>query len=138
MKYHFKQRSMYLHFNKWLRMVEMYKNSRLKVAKWLCGLYNSPMRLRIKRKFAARKIQRWFRVACALRRLVNRNRRQKHEDGLVQACTNNLFSNRVIFYAWARWWYFRHILMKKLNHERFVCKKQNFKAFKLVLRTEIQ
>ena len=56
MKYRMKQRCLFNHYNKWLYLIDIYKKSRLKIARWLCKLYNSPMfRLRIKRKFAARR-----------------------------------------------------------------------------------
>ena len=53
-----------------------YKLARLKVAKWGYTLYRSPaFRLRIKRKFAARSIQRWFFIDCQVKRLKQKNNR---------------------------------------------------------------
>ena len=56
--------------SKWLDEMMRYRLARLKVAKWGYTLYRSPaFRLRIKRKFAAKRIQRWFFIDCQVKRL---------------------------------------------------------------------
>ena len=116
-----------------------YRLARLKVAKWGYTLYRSPaFRLRIKRKFAARRIQKWFFIDCRVKRLKQKKQQEQYETAILQACTNNVFSKRVTFYAWGRFWYRRHMIKKKIAKDRKIFKTAYFKAFALVLRTEIQ
>ena len=125
--------------SKWLDEMMRYKLARLKVANWGYTLYRSPaFRLRIKRKFAARRIQKWFFIDCRVKRLKQKKQQEQYETAILQACTNNVFSKRVTFYAWGRFWYRRHMIKKKIAEDRKIFKTKHFKAFALVLRTEIQ
>jgi hypothetical protein len=85
----------------------------------------------------AKRIQKWWQVTCALRRLVLREDHGKKMDAFMQNAAEKMHSLRVCFVQLATFWYSRKMWRKKFQDRRLMFAKRYFQAFKVSMRTEI-